>query len=210
MYESFDNREQASKAAAAIIASSLRRRLEAHDRATVVISGGGTPIRAIERLSGEPLPWARITVTLSDERWLPPEHEDSNERMIREHLLRGPGADAELLPLYAADQTPGSQAEILDGVLRLLPIPFACSLLGMGEDGHFASLFPDAGNLAEGVDVDGDRLAIPVETAASPYPRISLTLSALSRSDTIVLLIYGEKKLAVLERALSRVFDQIN
>jgi 6-phosphogluconolactonase len=204
MYDSFDTREQASTAAAGIIATSLRRRLDAHDRASVVLSGGSSPIRTIELLAAAALPWERITVTLSDERWVSPEHEDSNERMVREHLLVDDAAAAGFLSLYAPDETPESQADVLDQALRLLPIPFACSLLGMGEDGHFASLFPDAANLDEGVDVDSTHLAIPVRTAASPHPRISLSLSALSRSDTIVLLIFGEKKLAVFEEAVEQ------
>jgi 6-phosphogluconolactonase len=74
-------------------------------------------------------------------------------------------------------------------------------LLGMGEDGHFASLFPDADNLQEGLDVDSPQLCIPVHTAASPHPRASLTLSALSRADEIILLIFGDAKRDVYEAA---------
>ncbi len=71
----------------------------------------------------------------------------------------------------------------------------------MGEDGHFASLFPDAANLEEGLDVDSSELCIPVHTAASPHPRVSLTLSALSRSDEILLLLFGDRKREVYEAA---------
>ena len=71
----------------------------------------------------------------------------------------------------------------------------------MGEDGHFASLFPDAENLEEGLDVDSSELSIPVNTAASPHPRVSLTLSALSRSDEILLLMFGDRKREVYEAA---------
>ena len=74
-------------------------------------------------------------------------------------------------------------------------------MLGMGADGHFASLFPDADNLATGLDVDAPVACIPVRTEASPYDRISLTLSALSRSDEVVLLFFGDDKREVYERA---------
>ena len=84
-----------------------------------------------------------------------------------------------------------------------MPLPFACSLLGMGADGHFASLFPDAENLGEGLDLESSRMCLPVQTEASPYPRVSLTLSALSRSDEIVLLFFGEEKRRVFEKAKS-------
>ena len=91
----------------------------------------------------------------------------------------------------------------VDGELRRQFLPFAGALLGMGTDGHFASLFPDAENLDDGLDPEFATLCIPVRTTASPYPRISLTLSALSRSDEIVLLIFGEEKWQVLQDALS-------
>ncbi len=62
-------------------------------------------------------------------------------------------------------------------------LPFACSLIGIGADGHFASLFPDADQLAQGLDVESGRLYVPITTAASPYRRISMTLAGISRSD---------------------------
>ena len=71
----------------------------------------------------------------------------------------------------------------------------------MGADGHFASLFPDARNLATGLDLESEKLCLPVKTQASPHMRISLTLAALSRSDSIVLLFFGEDKRAVYEAA---------
>ncbi len=89
----------------------------------------------------------------------------------------------------------------LDKDIRSVPFPFACSMLGMGADGHFASLFPDADNLATGLDLESTTLCLPIETQASPYSRVSLTLAALSRSDEIVLLFFGEDKRAVYEDA---------
>lgn len=203
MHESFENREQASAAAAGIIGAALRRRIDANGDATIVLSGGSSPIRSIELLAKADLDWTKVHVTLSDERWVPADHEESNERMVREHLLAGGRAGkCSFQSLYAPDTTPETYREELDESIRMLPFPFACSLLGMGEDGHFASLFPDADNLDEGLDVDSKNLVIPVHTAASPHPRISLTLSALSRSDTIVLLIFGQAKLDVLGKAI--------
>ena len=89
----------------------------------------------------------------------------------------------------------------LDKEFERLPLPFTSVLLGMGADGHFASLFPDAEDLDKGLIADWQQLIMPVHTAASPHPRISLTLAALSRSDEIVLLIFGEAKREVFEAA---------
>ena len=134
---------------------------------------------------------------------MPPDHEDSNERLVRETLLKGRAATAALLPMFRPGSDIVERSAEINAELRQLPFPFACALLGMGEDGHFASLFPDAENLEAALDPDNLNLCLPIETAASPHPRLSLTLSALSRSDEIILLIFGERKRAVLEAAMS-------
>ncbi len=203
MQEDFETRDAAAEAAAEIIRKAVKRRLAATDEATIVLSGGSSPLGVFAELNAMDLPWGRLHVTLSDERWVPADHEDSNERMLYDALLGNGGArEATFFPLFEADTDVETHSEVLSKQIRLLPFPFACSLLGMGEDGHFASLFPDADNLAAGLDTENPDLVIPVQTAASPHPRISLTLSALSRSDAIVLLIFGDKKLEVLNAAI--------
>lgn len=197
----FDSREAASAEAAGHIARALAHRLDAQGAASVVVSGGSSPAGVFAELAKTALPWSDVHVILSDERWVPPDHADSNERLVRDTLLTGEAQDATLLPLYSAGTSIEARCAELDEELRLAPFPFACALLGMGEDGHFASLFPDADNLAEGLNGDSRRLCIPVRTAASEHPRLSLTLSALSRSDEILLLIFGDRKREIYETA---------
>ncbi len=199
--EEFESRDAASRAAAECIASALERRLELQGQASVVVSGGTTPVDCFGYLSVNELDWPNVHIVPSDERWVPPEHGDSNEHMIRSTLMTADAASAELQSLYAGDVDIEDRCTALDAEILERPFPFACALLGMGEDGHFASLFPDADTLEDGLAVDTNRLSIAVNTAASPHPRISLTLAALSRSDEIVLLIFGDKKLDVLQRA---------
>lgn len=191
----FETREAASAAAAARIAESLSRRLGQQQAASLVVSGGSTPARCFAALAHTPIDWGRVYVLLSDERWVPPIDEDSNERLVREKLLIGNASAATLVPAYAADETPVERCASLHAELLGLPFPFACALLGMGADGHFASLFPDAKNLPEGLDPDGQELWLPIQTEASEHPRISLTLAALSRSDDILLLMFGDDKM---------------
>ena len=197
----FDTRTQASTAAAERIATVLSRRLDQQKAASLVVSGGTTPVDCFAALSQTELDWRRVGVLASDDRWVPADHADSNEKLIRETLLVGKASDAEFLPFYDPDVTVDEQAALLDKDIRFVPFPFACSLLGMGADGHFASLFPDADNLAEGLDLESMTLCVPVRTAASPHARISLTLAALSRSDEIILLFFGDEKRAVYDRA---------
>jgi 6-phosphogluconolactonase len=197
----FKTREEASVAAAEAIAERLTARLDVQSGASLVVSGGTTPDRCFDLLSEKPLDWQRTHIVLSDERWVPPDDEASNERLVRDALLKGEALPAKLLSVFSMTTGIQARCDEIDQQIRLGPFPFACSLLGMGEDGHFASLFPDAENLEEGVDVDSEQLCIPVTTAASPHPRVSLTLAALARSDAIALLMFGEKKLEVYEQA---------
>ena len=197
----FETREEASIAAAERIRDAIAHRLELQKAATLVVSGGTTPARCFEELAHLDIEWGRVNVVASDDRWVPADHDDSNEALIRRKLLINGASMAGLLPFFKADTPIEVRCEELENEIRFIPFPFACSLLGMGADGHFASLFPDAENLQEGLDLESQKLCLPVHTEASPYARVSLTLAALSRSDEIVLLIFGDEKRKVFEKA---------
>ena len=203
----FESREAASLAAADRIVVALGRRLDAQDEASLVVSGGTTPAACLTALAGRELDWSSVHVLLSDERWVPPTDDASNERMVRETMLKDRAAAAELLPMYADDASPDEQAAALDSAIRSLPFPFSAVLLGMGADGHFASLFPDAEGLELGLDTESMTLCMPIRTAASPHPRLSLTMAALLRADEIILLIFGDDKRETLEAAMETDSD---
>lgn len=197
----FSTRDEASRAAAERLASALGRRLDAQDEASIVVSGGSTPADCLKALSHAELDWSNVHIVLSDERWVPPTSDDSNERMVGETLLVNGASTAQLLPMFADDTTVDDRAVELDKAIRSLPFPFAATLLGMGADGHFASLFPDADDLDTGLDPDANKLATVVRTASSPHPRLSLTMAALSRADEVLLLVFGDEKRRTLEAA---------
>ena len=201
MEHRFDTRQAASVAAADRAVAAIERRLDGQGEASIVVSGGTTPALFLRDLSSRPLDWANVHVLPSDERWVGTDHGDSNEAMIRQTLLTGNATEASLHGLYSAERSVDERCEDIGNAFRTLPFPFAFVLLGMGADGHFASLFPDADHLAAGLDPENPSLCIPVRTAASPHARISLTLSALARSDEIVLLIFGDDKWETLEAA---------
>lgn len=202
-FQAFESREAASRAAADMLAGLLRDALDENPqaKASLVVSGGSTPGPCFELLSNEPLEWSRVTVVPSDERWVPAGHPASNEGMIRRQLLTDKAAPAQLLPLFRdgieAVQAPGVVEQDLQAVAR----PFSATLLGMGEDGHFASLFPDFAGLPEALDPGGAARCVIVQTGGSPHLRVSLTLSALLDSRAIVLLMFGEAKRRVIEAA---------
>jgi 6-phosphogluconolactonase len=201
--EPFADREALAEAAASVIAAQLDRRVREGARARFAATGGSTPKACYERLRERPLDWGRVDVTLGDERWAPPSSPDSNQGMLQAELLQGAAAQARFVPLWRDVAGPDLAAKAAEGEIAEL-LPFDVVLLGMGEDGHFASLFPGSPALAEGLDRSTPRLCIaaPAGSPAPPQPRISLTLRALLAAKLIVLLVTGEEKKRVIEAAL--------
>ena len=177
------------------------RRLETDDSAAIIVSGGTTPAPVYSYMAHKQLDWHRVQVLLSDERLVPADHPDSNEKMLRDALARSRASYAQIAHYFDAAESLDECCARLEKEFADLPLPFTSALLGMGSDGHFASLFPDAENLQSSLDLQSPRDYVPVDTASSPHRRLSMTLPALLRSDEILLLISGAEKRAVLEQA---------
>lgn len=197
----FSNRHAASGAAADLLAAALRDDLNAGGRASLALSGGTTPGDCYAALSAEPLAWDQVTLVPSDERWVPPDHADSNERLIRAQLMRGAAAAARFVPLFREGLEFADAPAAVERDLAELSVPFSAVLLGMGADGHFASLFPDYAGLQQALDPAAAERCVAVETAASPYLRISLTLAGLLQASRLTLLFFGADKRTVFEAA---------
>lgn len=195
----FESREAASVAAAARIAGHINAKLAREDGAMFAVSGGTTPVQCFEFLSGYALDWDKVRVALTDERWVPRNHDDSNEGLVRKSLLQNEAESGSVLPVFQDKLTADDRCDELQSCKPRGGL--ACSLVGMGADGHFASLFPDTDSLEAGLNTDSDRFYIPVHTVASPHPRVSMTLGALLQSSEILLLFFGTEKLAVYEKA---------
>ena len=199
--ESFPDRDRLFDAAAAILAEALARGVAARGRASAILTGGATPAPVYDRLARVDLDWLRIALTLSDERWVAPDSPDSNEGLVRRRLLVGRAAQAVFIGLRSAAPDPQSAA-LAAGVMVGGLLPTDAVLLGMGEDGHVASLFPGDPILAAALDPDDTRLAVavPMSGLAPLVPRISLTLAALLRTRQVLLLVTGEAKASILAR----------
>jgi 6-phosphogluconolactonase len=165
------------------------------------VSGGKTPARLFARLRDEKVDWTRTWVTLADERWVETTSEDSNERRVREGLLVGSAAAAHFVGLKNPAATPEAGADWVTRALTRVPHPFDVVVLGMGEDGHTASLFPGSMALARGLDPAAPPACIAVNALVAPHARVSLNLAALLDSRRIVLHIEGDAKWAVYQRA---------
>lgn len=195
----FASRRQASSAVADRIATLVDARLANAGHATFVVSGGSTPGQCFSMLSDKPIDWQNVRVALSDERWVPSDHVDSNQKLVQDRLLINLATAGEVLSIYDADQSVAERCGALQAAFPKRG--FACCMVGMGGDGHFASLFPAADGLEVGLDLDGMFFYVPVCTAASPHPRVTMTLAALLHSDEIILFFFGDEKFAVYEQA---------
>ena len=184
------------------VAKILSRDIESRGAATLAVSGGSTPFGFFQTLSRATLNWQLVTITLVDERWVPPQHADSNEKLVRDHLLKNNAASATLIGLWTGDDTPQAGLHQCEQTLAELQWPLSVVVLGMGADGHSASWFPNGDNLAEQLSLNNKSLCA---TGQGAQPRITLTLAAALNCHSLVLHFTGSEKREVYERA----FDEL-
>jgi 6-phosphogluconolactonase len=187
--ETFSNGPALADAAAGAIKSLLAEGLAARGHASLVATGGRSPGPIFDRLAKADLDWAHVAVTLSDERQVDADSPNSNARLLRERLFVDRAAAAQFLPL----------TDYAEPALKKL-MPFDAVMLGMGDDGHVASLIPGSPVMTHAM---GPALTAesPQGFGSPPVSRISLTFAALLQSRTIFLLIAGEAKRQVIDRA---------
>jgi 6-phosphogluconolactonase len=198
----FDSVHSLAPALAASVAADLRDGLRRRGRASLVVSGGRTPALVLSALSRHALDWANVWISLADERWVNEDHPDSNAALVRRYLLQHYAASANFVPLKNSAPTPAQGEEACEAAIATIPRPFDVVLLGMGDDGHTASLFPDNEQLGQAFSLDSGRLCIAIDPIIAPHSRMSLTLPALLQSRRIVLLFSGAAKWSVYQRAL--------
>lgn len=187
---------------------SIRAALAERGAAWLALAGGRTSPPVFRRLSERIGDWSNVLAVPTDERWVPHHHPDCN-------LAAAKAAFADVRGLRWVTLTPAEAAGVVDAIpaeeaLALHPEPFDVVLLGMGADGHFASLFPGADNLTLALDPAQPKAALAIVPrpmpSAGPFPRITLSLSRLLNSRRVVLAISGEDKRATLERAYANGF----
>ncbi len=189
-----------------VVAGQLRDGVAQRGHALLIVSGGSTPVPFFEKLAQADLPWSQVHVTLADERWVPPDHKDSNARLVRQHLLQGPAAKAQWWPLVNEAPTPAEGQQATEASLARLPWPADVIVLGMGSDGHTASLFPHDAALAGALDARHDAprcMAIDAPTLPNvPVARLTLTRRALLDARLLALHIAGPAKWALLQEVM--------
>ncbi|MFB9868327.1 6-phosphogluconolactonase [Vreelandella sulfidaeris] len=194
-------RQQLAEQLAEAVFQALDDDLNHQERALLVVSGGSTPVPFFKALAAKPLAWERIDITLADERWVGEESSDSNAKLVREHLLQGSASAANFIPLTCDASTPEEGVEEVTRNAATLAWPASVVILGMGGDGHTASLFPDSQEL--GLALATDELLVAVRTPSQPQPRITFSADRLHQARRHFLHITGDDKRAVLAKALA-------
>ena len=192
-----------AQALAETIANRLADAIQERGHAVLAVSGGTTPMRMFEILSRKQIDWNQVTITLVDERFVPVESDRSNEHLVRSFLLRENASVAKFVGLYNPASTVTAAvlaaANRIDGLTR----PFDVVVLGMGNDGHTASFFPDARRLDQAIDPKTRALVLPIHSESAGESRLTLTLPVLIDARMLILHIEGAAKQATLERALA-------
>ena len=190
----FADSESLSRALSGQIAENLQSAIAARGLARLVVSGGKSPTRLFELLRDAAQDWSRVCVALADERWVDPADAGSNERLVREVLLQDAAAAARFIGLKNAAPTPDLGAVSAWETFARVPRPFDAVVLGMGDDGHTASLFPRSPNLQSALNPAAVAGCVGMWSPVAPHPRLSLNLSALLDSRRVTLLITGAEK----------------
>ena len=175
------------------IASTLEESVLKKGYATLVVSGGNSPVEIFSHLNQMLIPWSKVTIILGDDRMLDSDSSDSNDKLIRENLIINNAGSAKYLSLIDPLVTPAK-----------LNFPFDICLLGMGLDGHFASLFPELLANTSLFEVDAPHeIYLSKNALGDPsHKRITMNLSMLLNSDRCILLVSSESKRAVLDQAI--------
>lgn len=194
----YADREMLCMGLADVLASELKNCLLTHPWASFVVPGGTTPGPIFDSLCAADLDWSRVHVMLSDERWVPEDHDRSNAKLIKERLLVERASSARFIPFHMSNNSPETAApQLSDNLADEMPISLL--LLGMGADMHTASLFPGAVGL-EAMMAHSAPLVMPVSVEGQE-PRITFTAPALAGAMAKHLVIFGTEKRAALEKA---------
>ncbi|VWB10876.1 6-phosphogluconolactonase [Burkholderia metallica] len=193
----FDTQEAQSEALARAVGDALRAALAGPARPTLAVSGGTSPRPFLQTLSHAALDWAGVDVTLVDDRWVPEDDAASNAQLVRDTLLQHAAAPARFLPLVDTRASLDAHVAALNANADYR-VP-TVAVLGMGEDGHTASIFADAPEWDHAITTSERFVA--VHPGAAPHARVSYSLDALKHVDRLFLLIAGPSKRAVLDAA---------
>ena len=174
-----------------LITKNLSSSINKYQNASIAVPGGTSPIKIFNELSKQKLDWSKVQITLVDDRLVDPDNDHSNQKLINDYLLKNAAEKSKFFPL--------NKNLIKDDNFKF---PLDICLLGIGNDGHFASLFPNMINNTNMLDPKSKSSIDEVKANGNPFvPRISMNLPLILSSNLIILLIKGKLKQEVLREA---------
>ncbi|MAK59533.1 MAG: 6-phosphogluconolactonase [Ponticaulis sp.] len=203
--EVYASRDEALMVLAEAIEQGIQNVLLAKPEARILLSGGSTPAPAYRALAARDIDWSSVTIGLVDDRWVPPDHPASNEKLIRENLLAAGASEANFVPMKSPEALPqGSMNEVSAAYEIFMQADVV--VLGMGPDGHTASWFPRAKGLDGALSESTTQPVVAIDASGSPvagdYPlRATVTLPVIKNAKQVILLITGEEKREVWQNA---------
>ena len=198
--KTFEHRPELERAMVSSICSIINKAIAYQGHASLALSGGSTPKDMFNSLSQADLDWKNVTISLVDERWVNNDSHQSNERMFRECLIKNKAAKASFVGMKSAFEN--IDEGVLDYESKLntnIPLPFDLVILGMGNDGHTASWFPDAEELPIAMDINSKKLVVSTRPASQSTDRITLSIVSVMGAKNIFLHITGDRKKQVLK-----------
>lgn len=191
-----------------VISKHLEREISRKGVASWAVSGGSTPEPLFAAIQHVPMDWSKVQIALVDERWVDVDHPRSNEAFVKASLCQGLAGAASFVGMKTADSDPFIAETEVNERYQALALPFDSVLLGMGPDGHTASLFPDAKNLQAAMNPQQNKTCIALtaqrsEVTGDEIQRMSLTANAIASARQCILMITGSEKKALLEDAIS-------
>lgn len=201
-YNCFASKTELDQQLTSDVANLLSQAIHDNGFAVLCVSGGSTPVNFFQALSQQELDWSKVTVTLADERWVDSNHADSNQKLVQDNLLINKAAKANFIALYN-DAVTAKEGETYCNDLMGQVGTFDVLILGMGGDGHTASLFPQAERLDEGISMTSGLHALATNPVTAPHDRMTLTLPRLLNSKKIIVHITGQEKKDVIQKTLT-------
>ena len=184
------------------ISEILLETIKKRGRVSMAVSGGSTPISLFKVLSHLGLDWSKVDLTLVDDRWVSSDHKDSNELLVRSNLIRNKAANVNFIPLKNDASTAKEGRASSEEALHSFSLPFDIVILGMGTDGHTASLFPCSEEINSAMDLNNNDFLVATTPTSAPYERLGMTAKAIMDAKSVFLHLNGSSKLHTLEKAM--------
>jgi 6-phosphogluconolactonase len=199
----FTDKAQLNEGFGRKIVEILELAISDHGKASIAVSGGSTPKPLFAFLSTQSLAWDKVNITLVDDRWLDDSHKDSNEKLVKENLLVNKASAANFVSLKTSDDNAIDAETTISERIDAVADGFDVLILGMGEDGHTASLFPCSEQIKEGLNLERAFSAIATQPTTAPYQRMSMSLAKIIKAKNVFLHLTGDTKKQVLNQAIA-------